>query len=199
MKESKRRCPSGITRSPDFSISQTFSHSVAARSTSPSLFFSFSQTGHSGITHSWSGDNTGTKPQLPLERREQHTHSGYDNCLLNYIKPRRSPHAAGMSPLTQRNFIALPSHCPGDTGGQKPSVTPLRICRTHLLDAHCDRGITSLSDVTSHCVAVVLCLGTKRERERKTIQIPSLKRSACTLLFCERGSALLDSGRWLSF
>lgn len=113
------------------------------------------------------GKNTGTKTRLPLVRREQRSHSGYDNCLLNYIKPQCRPHAAGMSPLTQRNFIALPSHCPGDTGGTKAAVTPRGICWTHLLDAHCERGITSLSDVTRHCVAVVLYLGTKREGERK--------------------------------
>lgn len=40
----------------------------------------------------------------------------------------------------------------------------------------------------------VFCLGTKREREKKTIWIPSLKCSACVLLFCVRGSALLDGG-----
>lgn len=44
--------------------------------------------------------NKNTKPRLPLERREQHSHSGYDKRLLNYIKPRRSPHSAGMSPWT---------------------------------------------------------------------------------------------------
>lgn len=70
------------------------------------------------------GNNTGTKTRLPLEMREQRSHSGYDNCLLNYIKPQCCLHAAGMSPLTQRNFIALPSHCPGDTGGTKAAVTP---------------------------------------------------------------------------
>lgn len=77
------------------------------------------------------GNNTGTKTWLPLERREQRSHSGHDNCLLNYIKPQCCPHAAGMSPLTQRNFIALPSHCPGDTGGTKAAVTPTG----HLLDS----------------------------------------------------------------
>lgn len=77
------------------------------------------------------GNNTGTKTRLPLERREQRSHSGYDNCLLNYIKPQCCPHAAGMPPLTQRNFIALPSHCPGDTGGTKAAVTPTG----HLLDS----------------------------------------------------------------
>lgn len=100
---------------------QTFLHSIAARP--PSSFFSFSQT-----THSWSGkegNNTGTKTRLPLERREQHFHSEYDNRLLNYIKPQCSPHSAGMSPLTQRNFIALPSHCPGDTRGTKASGDPM--------------------------------------------------------------------------
>lgn len=83
--------------------------------------------------------------------------------------------------------MSLPSHCPGDIGGQKPVVTPWGICWTHLLDAHCERGITPLSDVTGHCVATFLCLGTKSEREKKTIRIPSLKRSACALLFCVRG------------
>lgn len=181
--------------------SQTSLHLIAARPPSRSLFFSFSQTGHSGITPSRSGTslrkqywNKSTKTRLPLERREQHSHSGYDTRLLNYIKPRRSPHSAGMSPLTQADFMTLPSHCPGDTGGQNPAVTPWGICQTHLLDAHCERGITSLSDVTGHCVAAFLCLGTKREREKKTIWIPSLKRSACVLLFCVRGSALLDGG-----
>lgn len=90
--------------------------------------------------------------------------------------------------------MTLPSHCPGDTGGQKPAVTPWGVCQTHLLDAHCERGITSLSDVTGHCVAVFLCLRTKRKREKKTIRIPALKRSAFALLFCVRGSALLDGG-----
>lgn len=141
------------------------------------------------------GNNTGTKTWLPLERREQRSHSGHDNCLLNYIKPQCCPHAAGMSPLTQRNFIALPSHCPGDTGGTKAAVTPRGICWTHLLDAHCERDITSLSDVTHHCVAVFLSLGTKREGEKKkTIWIPAPECSACTLLFCRRRSSLLGGG-----
>lgn len=72
-----------------------------------------------------------------------------------------------MPPLTQGNFIGLPSHCPGDTGGTKAAVTPRGIFCTHLLDAHCERDMTSLSDVTRHCVAVFLCLGTKREGEKK--------------------------------
>lgn len=113
------------------------------------------------------GNNTGTQTRLPLERREQRSHSGYDNCLLNDIKPQCCPHAAGMSPLTKRHFIALPSPCPGDTGGTKAAVTPRGIGWTHLLDVHCERDITSLSDVTRHCVAVFLCLGTKHEGEKK--------------------------------
>lgn len=64
------------------------------------------------------------KRGFPLRRREQGSHSEYDNHVLNYVKSRCSPPSAGMSPLAQRNFIALPSFCCGDTGGQKPALTP---------------------------------------------------------------------------
>lgn len=158
-------------------------------------FFSFSpkpatleslSRGHGRAT----GNNTGTKTRLPLERREQRSHSGYDNCLLNYIKPQCCPHAAGMPPLTQRNFIGLPSHCPGDTGGTKAAVTPWGICWTHLLDAHCERDITSPSDVTRHCAAVFLCLGTKREGEKKKNNLDSCSGTLCLHPFYSAGGGL---------
>lgn len=48
------------------------------------------------------------------------------------------------------------------------------ICPARHLDAHCDSGITSLFDVTSHCVGAFFCVsGQKREkREKKTFQMP---------------------------
>lgn len=103
------------------------------------------------------------------------SHSEYDNHVLNYVKSQHSPPSAGMSPLAQRNFIALPSLCCGDTGGQKPALTPWgHLLGSPPIDAHCDSGITSLLDVTSHCVGAFLCLGTKREREKR-------KQSRCLL------------------
>lgn len=53
------------------------------------------------------------------------SHSEYDNHVLNYVKSQCSPPTAGMSPLAQRNFIALPSLCCGVTGGQKPGADPM--------------------------------------------------------------------------
>lgn len=59
--------------------------------------------------------------------------------------------------------------------GTKTGADPTGACaQAHHLDAHCDSGITSLLDVTSHCVGLFLCLWTKREREKR-------KQSRCLL------------------
>lgn len=116
------------------------------------------------------------KRGFPLRRREQGSHSEYDNHVLNYVKSRCSPPSAGMSPLAQRNFIALPSFCCGDTGGQKPALTPWG----HLLGSPPRHTLWLRHNfpVRRHkslCRGVFVSRDKAWKREKKTIQIPTLK------------------------
>lgn len=121
------------------------------------------------------GNNTGKK-WFPLRRREWGSHSEYDNHVLNYVKSQHSPPSAGMSPLAQSNFIALPSLCCGDTGGQKPALTPWG----HLLGSppRCTLWLWHNFAVRRHkslCRGVFVSRDKAWKREKKTIQMPSLK------------------------
>lgn len=77
---------------------------------------------------------------------------------------------AGMSPFLEFYCSHLPTAVvtPGEGGGEG---------RHRLLGGHCDSGTASPSDVTSHCVGTVLCLGDKAPKtEKKTIRMPPLNR-----------------------
>lgn len=174
---------------------QTFSHLIAARPPLWSLFFSFSQSGHSGITHSWSG-----KSHRKQYRNKNRASTGEEGTTLSFRiwQPPFKLYQTPAFPSLCRNvsFNIEEFYCPTFPlswwhfgGGAKTSGDPMG----HLQDSppRCTLWPWHNFPVRRHKSLCFCVSGQSVKREKKTIQIPPLKRSACTLLFCERGSALL--------
>lgn len=145
------------------------------------------------------GNNT-EKKRLPFRRREKDSYSEYDNHVLNNVKSQQSPPSAGMSPLAQRNFIALPSLCWGDTGGQNPALTPWG----HLLSLppRCTLWLWHSFVVRRHkslCRRVFVSLDKARKSEKKTIQMPSLKWLSLPPFIMQVGVSFVRTWWYLSF